>query len=188
MYHQAPRTIRKRNDQGRKCNAESHYSAPIAFPQPISRQRVQPLPAAVLEALSYPGIDAFLFPAVLAAFGSLPVDGQMWLANELIGERLQYLIHLKAAHDRESTLAACQKQLKQFGAAAAALRKSLHRAGTDHQPWNRHPAIDRALPHLFRIAAKRRPNQIWDGGLTLFDAMLAVAIEAGAKLLTLDRV
>src|SRR5271155_657605 len=60
------------------------------------------LPGPVVIALSIPGIAPARFWAVLRAFGPLSINGQVELANRLIGARGQYLVHRISVRDRAS--------------------------------------------------------------------------------------
>jgi hypothetical protein len=139
------------------------------------------LPCEVVDALSIPGIDRTLFPDVIEAFGPLPVDGQVELANELIRARGQYSAHRMSVCDSERNQGVRRKRLKEIGITARRLLHLLHREGVEPQPWSLHTAIALALPHLRRIASERRPNQIWDQGLSPLQAMLTDLISVGEQ-------
>jgi hypothetical protein len=139
------------------------------------------LPDQVLVALSLPGFDPARFPAVIEAFGRLPIDGQVELANRLIGARGQYLIHRMVDCDSEAAQGVRRKRLEDIGKAAGRLLRLLHRDGADPQPWNAHPAATLALPQLCQVASEHRPKQVWDPpqGLSLLGAMLADLAKVG---------
>jgi hypothetical protein len=139
------------------------------------------LPDLVLAALSIPRIDPARFAEVIEAFGSLPIDAQVDLANRLIGARGQYLCHRLWDCDSEAAQGVRRKRLEDIGRAAGRLLRLLHRDRVDTQSWNLHPAITLALPQLFRIASERRPSQIWDQGLSRLGAMLADLAKVGAQ-------
>ncbi len=139
------------------------------------------LPDPVLVALSIPGIDRSRFGAVIEAFGPLPIDDQVELANRLIGARGQYLVHRMFECDSEAAQGGRRKRLEAIGKAAGRLLRLLHRDGADPQPWNAHPAATLALPELCRVASEHRPKQVWDPpqGLSLLGAMLADLAKVG---------
>jgi hypothetical protein len=144
------------------------------------------LPGPVLKALSFPGVDAARFCAVVEAFGPLPEEAQVDLANRLILARGQYVAHRMSVCDSQSGQGVRRKRLEELGAAAKRLRRLLHRDGADPKPWNLHPAISLALPRLFEISAEHRSDQIWaDQGLTRFAAMLTDLAEVGTEAETI---
>jgi hypothetical protein len=130
------------------------------------------LPPPVLDALSFPGIDAARFDAVNKAFGPLPIEGQIDLVNRLIHARGQYVAHRMEVCDGESTPGVRRKRLSEIGLVARRLLRLLHRDSAQPQPWNLHPAITLTLPRLCHLAAERGPDQIWDQGLNRLEAML----------------
>jgi hypothetical protein len=118
--------------------------------------KIEPLPVLVLVALSRAGIiDSHSFAAVLAAFGPLPAEGQLELADRLIETRRMYAINMRSKHDREDLPFARRERLDEIGPTAERLRKLLHRDGTEPQPWNLHPAVSREFPALYRIVTER---------------------------------
>jgi hypothetical protein len=144
------------------------------------------LPDPVLAALSIPGIDAARFGAVVEALGLLPIEGQVELANRLIGARSQYVVHRMSVCDGDCPQGLRCERLGEIGDVAARLLRLLHRNGTDPRPWNLHPAITLALPRLFEISLKHRSGQIWgDQGLTRLEAMLTDLVGAGAEAETI---
>jgi hypothetical protein len=145
--------------------------------------QVLSLPDPVLVALSIPGIDPSRYGAVIEAFGPLPIDGQVELANRLIDARGQYLVHRMFECDSEAAQGARRKRLKRIGKASGRLLRLLHRDGADPQPWNAHPAATLALPELCRVASAHRPKQVWDPpqGLSLLGAMLADLAKVGDR-------
>jgi hypothetical protein len=142
-----------------------------------------PLPGPVLDALSVPGINPARFGAVIEAFRQLPIEGQVELANRLIGARGQYLAHRMYDCDPEAAQGVCRKRLGEIGKAADKLVRLLHRHKAAPQPWNLHPAITLALPQLYRIAADNHPNQVRDPPqwLSLLEAMLTDLTQVGAN-------
>jgi hypothetical protein len=141
------------------------------------------LPDPVLAVISLPGIEPARFAEVIEAFGPLPIDGQVELANRLIGARGQYLVHRMWVCDSESRQAVQRRRLEEIGTAADRLLQLLHRDGADLQPWNLHPAVTLALPQLCRTASEHRTNQVWDPpqGPSLLGTMLADLVEVGTQ-------
>ena len=74
-----------------------------------------------------------------------------------------------------------RERLSEIGSAAGRLLRLLHRDGLDAQPWNLHPAITLALPHLCQLAAERSPDQSWDGALSRLEEMLADLEKVGIQ-------
>jgi hypothetical protein len=70
------------------------------------------LPGPVVEVLSIFGIDVARFEAVLEAFGTLPDDGQIDLANQLIHARRQYVIDRREECDPERRQGKLHKHLE----------------------------------------------------------------------------
>jgi len=145
-------------------------------------ERAFSLPERVISGLSNSWLDPARFLDVIQGFGSLPNEGQLQLANQLIEAREQYVYHvISLAHDttRPSHL---RNRLQAIGSTAEQLLRLLHRDGAEPAPWNTHHVITGALPELCRIGTERRPNQIWDPpqGVSLLGAMLGDLVEAGA--------
>jgi hypothetical protein len=132
------------------------------------------LPGPVLEALSFPGIDAARFYTVTEALGLLPVAALVDLANRLIRARGQYVVHRMSVCDRDNSRGLQRERLEAIGVAAGRLLRLLYRDGIhDPGPWNLHPAITLALPTLVEISSDR-PGHSWvDQGLTRFAVMLS---------------
>jgi hypothetical protein len=147
----------------------------------MSNAPASSLPRPVLDALSIPGIDHDRFGAVVEAFGTLPINGQVELANRLIGARGAYVVHRGFLCDSERAQGVRRKRLEEIGIAADRLLRLLHRDEAEPQPWNLHPAITLSLPQLVRIASEHRPNQIWDQGLSRLAAMLTDLAKVGAQ-------
>jgi hypothetical protein len=139
------------------------------------------LPQLVLDVLSFPGIDAARFDPVAEAFGPLPVEGQIDLANRLINARGQYVAHRIGVSDADSAARVRRKRLDEIGVAARRLLRLLHRDEAEPQPANLHPAITLALPDLCRLAAERGPQQIWDQGFIQLGAMLVDLVKVGEQ-------
>jgi hypothetical protein len=139
------------------------------------------LPDPVLIALSIPGIDPTRFGAVIEAFGPLPIEGQVELANRLIFARGQYLVYRMSDCDSGAAKGVRRKRLEAIGKAASRLLRLLHRDKADPQPWNLHPAVTLALPYLCGVASEHGPKQVWDPpqGLSLLEGMLADLAEVG---------
>jgi hypothetical protein len=156
---------------------------PISRDNRATNAQALSLPDPVLVALSIPGIDPARFGAVIQAFGSLPNEGQVELANRLIEARDQYLYHRMSVCDATTRKGVLRSRLKDIGSAADRLLRLLHRDGADPQPWNAHPAATLALPQLCRTGSQHRPIQIWDPpqGLSLLRAMLADLAAVGAQ-------
>jgi hypothetical protein len=139
------------------------------------------LPDPVLAALSIPGIDTARFGTIVEAFGPLPTEGQVELANRLIFSRSQYVVHRMWVCDGERQQGVRRKRLNEIGSVAGRLLRLLHRDGLDPQPWNLHPAITLSLPHLCQLAAEHGPDQIWNRGLSRLAVMLADLARVGAQ-------
>ncbi len=144
------------------------------------------LPRLVLDALSLPGIDAARFCAAADAFGPLPTDAQVDLANRLIRARGQYVVQRRFMFDREGRPGNCRERLDEIGSAAGKLLQLLHRDGADPRSSNLHPAVTLALPQLYRMAEERGSKRIWDDqGLIRLVALVADLAEAGSQAQTI---
>ena len=137
------------------------------------------LPASVLDHLSIQRLDPASLEAVIAVFGPLPPDGQVSLANQLIGAREQYVLHRISVWDKAGGEGVRLKRLKEIGRVATQLLRLLHRERVDLKPWNLHTAITLALPALCQISSERRSRQVWDHNLTPLPAMLADLAKLG---------
>ena len=149
--------------------------------RPGSQYATLSLPDSVLKTLSVPFIDAARFGAVVEALGMLPAEGLEDLVNRLLNARGEYLAHRTWVYDGESQQGVCRERLSEIGSVASRLLWLLHRDGLNPQPWNLHPAIMLALPHLCRFAAERGPDQSWDGALSRLEAMLADLEKVGIQ-------
>lgn len=141
------------------------------------------LPDPVLQWLSIEGIDPARFLDLVQAFGRLPDEGQVQLANGVNEARSQYVNHrISLAHD--TTRPSNQRdRLRDIGSAAERLLRLLHRDGADPAPWTTHHAVTGALPQLCRISSQCRQDAIWDPpqGLSLLSAMLADLTALGTQ-------
>jgi hypothetical protein len=141
------------------------------------------LPSAVRHALYTSGVDADRFEAVIEAFGPLPIEGRVELAQRVLDARSQYLAHRMWVCDKDNRPAVLRSRLNDIGCAANHLLRLLHRDDREPQPWNAHPAAALALPHLCRASSAQSPRQVWDPpqGLRLLGDMLADLAKAGAQ-------
>jgi hypothetical protein len=107
----------------------------------------------VLVALSIPRIDPARFLDVIQAFGSLPDEGQVELANRLIEGRKQYLYHRISLSFDTTRPGSLRDRLKAIGSTAEKLLRLLHRDGAEPEQWNTHHVTAGALPELCRICS-----------------------------------